>query len=1321
MVVVPNFSRSFGAVLAFALALALVSPIVSAVSIASIDPAVSSALSDHASVRVLVVLKNASAQSKTGARPLGVASVFPIRALESTAGIQVTHRYASFPFLAATVDSNGLAALQSDPTVAGIYYDHPVHAMDNASNAQIHANSVQNFVFNGQNVTGRNQTICIIDTGIDFRDPAFGACGGVGVGSNCRVVGGFDFANGDTNPLDDNGHGTHVAGIASANGSGLTGVSPGANIVAIKVLDANGAGFNADVLAGIDWCTSNRSAYNITVISMSLGDNTNASGTCDADFASDATSVNAAVSAGLFVTVASGNNFNKTGIASPGCLSNSFAVGAVNSTDSPTSFSQDWANLLVYAPGSSINSTTVGNNTQTLFGTSMATPHVAGVVALLQDYAQRGNGSLASVSYLRSLLNRSGVAVNDTGSNRVHYRVDALAAFQAFQADVSPRSMALVSFTNASTAGVNYSFVNVTFVDDNRTPSACILQWSNGTVTNLTMAVVSGSCSFNVTAQSNGSDSMRVFINDSFTNVGSAFFTRTFDLVPPQNVTSAFVNNSVLANTSVLINVTFSDSNPDSCILQLDNSNYTANGSTGSCLFNRTVGEGIHNFTAFANDTFGLMNQSQVWFNFTTDLTAPAALSFVTPTSGDAAYSRNNSIFVNLSFTELHPFACVLTFNATTNASMTLFGTNGVGPYCSFNVSGLNEGVHNYTVFLNDSAGLGNATTLRTFIFDQTAPSVTAVTRSAAYVNRTSAFVISANATDALSSMLNLSVGFQNASGTVLWLQPGTLSATANYSLAFANLATLADGNYTLNVTATDNATNAASNASVNLTVDGTAPSAPALSVTANASGFVFLNWSAAIDAVGLDHYGVVRNGTTVNTTVSGLNFSDSSVLFGSSYNYSIAALDAAGNAVFSNAIETVSNDTAFPVQSANVTATNLANGSVNVSWLNVTSDVLGQNERNVSFQVYRTTNTSSTNVSNMTLLGSVNALSYEDDSALSAATSYLYVVASVDGNANVNSTVFANNSINHSSVTTCTNDFSAFSACSGGSQSKTRICLGQTQTQSQSCTVVSSGGGGSSGGSGGSSGGGSSGGSSGSSSPSTGGARGGGGGGGGSSSNLLFVVENIPQSLKLVPGQSTSVPATVSSFYTGYLRVNDINISGVPSEWYDLPDLSLVSPISKTNFSIHWHPPADARGNYSVRLDISGVGTRNAGLLNTSFNFTLVLPPANAVRSSGDARTQKTTPAQGSVPMVSFVPVMPAQTGNDSGLLVGGVILAVGLLAIGYPRWNSGFHGRVDAPVDKTASMGKTGVLGPKETAKNAMPRMDERAETPADLPRKK
>lgn len=214
--------------------------------------------------------------------------------------------------------------------------------------------------------TGSNAvTIAIIDSGVDLGHADLAA----------KIVPGYDFVNGDSIAQDDNGHGTHVAGIAAAsgnNGIGIAGVSWGARIMPIKVLNAAGGGSFADVAAGIIWATDNGAQ----VINLSLG------GASSSVVLQDA--VNYAYGKGVVLVAAAGNT--GTGmILYPARYANVIAVGAVDITNSHAGFSNFGPELDIVAPGASIYSTVIGGYDYKS-GTSMAAPYVSGVAAILRGY-----------------------------------------------------------------------------------------------------------------------------------------------------------------------------------------------------------------------------------------------------------------------------------------------------------------------------------------------------------------------------------------------------------------------------------------------------------------------------------------------------------------------------------------------------------------------------------------------------------------------------------------------------------------------------------------------------------------------------------------------------------------------------------------------------------------------------------------------------------------------------------------------------------------------------------------------------------------------
>lgn len=247
--------------------------------------------------------------------------------------------------------------------------------------------------------TGEGITVAVVDTGIyqdheDLNDniwnPVNGDCQVDGEDKNC-IYGGWDFVNDDNNPVDDQGHGTHVAGTVAAedNQTGVVGVAPNATLMAVKVLDSGGSGTTADIASGIDFARTNGA----DVVNMSIGASSYDEALEDA--------VDNAWDSGLVVISAAGNESMQE-ISYPAGFEHSISVGAIQQSSDLLNPDEDMNTRLAYfsnygsvdvvAPGMRINSTVCncGSYDGTYSGdywagTSMATPHVAGVAALLLE------------------------------------------------------------------------------------------------------------------------------------------------------------------------------------------------------------------------------------------------------------------------------------------------------------------------------------------------------------------------------------------------------------------------------------------------------------------------------------------------------------------------------------------------------------------------------------------------------------------------------------------------------------------------------------------------------------------------------------------------------------------------------------------------------------------------------------------------------------------------------------------------------------------------------------------------------------------------
>lgn len=213
---------------------------------------------------------------------------------------------------------------------------------------------------------GANVLIAVLDTGADFHHPD--------LAGKLRGDIDWDFVNNDPHAQDDNGHGTHVSGIVAAatdNGIGVAGMGWNATILPLKVMDASGNGYSSDLAAAIYYAAN----YGARIINMSLG----GGGNCPSNVQSAA---DYAYSRGVLLVAAAGNYQGNTEVFPANC-NHVLGVAATTSSDGFAGFSNYGSHVSVAAPGENIVSTCLGGNYCWMDGTSMATPFVAGLAALV--------------------------------------------------------------------------------------------------------------------------------------------------------------------------------------------------------------------------------------------------------------------------------------------------------------------------------------------------------------------------------------------------------------------------------------------------------------------------------------------------------------------------------------------------------------------------------------------------------------------------------------------------------------------------------------------------------------------------------------------------------------------------------------------------------------------------------------------------------------------------------------------------------------------------------------------------------------------------
>jgi subtilisin family serine protease len=328
-----------------------------------------------------------------GANPRSVAAV---------AGVNPRYVYeAALDGFAATLTAGQLNALQHNPNVDYIEQDQMYEAATTQSGATWGIDRIdqRNLPLSGTytyNNTASTVYAYVIDTGIYTAHSQFGG----------RAAVAYDALGG--NGQDCNGHGTHVAGTI---GSSTYGIAKAVKLRAVRVLNCSGSGATSGIIAALDWVRVNHS--NPAVANMSLGGGL--SSTLN-------TAANNLANAGVFLAVAAGNENQNACNVSPASAASATTVAASTSTDARATYSNYGSCVDVYAPGSSITSTWLNGGTNTISGTSMASPHVAGVAALYKGV----NGNVASStidSWIKTNATANVITGNPTGTpNRLLYK-----------------------------------------------------------------------------------------------------------------------------------------------------------------------------------------------------------------------------------------------------------------------------------------------------------------------------------------------------------------------------------------------------------------------------------------------------------------------------------------------------------------------------------------------------------------------------------------------------------------------------------------------------------------------------------------------------------------------------------------------------------------------------------------------------------------------------------------------------------------------------------------------------------------------------------
>lgn len=625
-------------------------------------------------------------------------------------GISKTkHEFNSFNGISATITEEEFNALAELEIIENIEYDRPMYISLQDSTEIINASKTWSMQLDGINLTGEGQSVCVIDTGVDYTHPDLGGCDFKNVETNgntlaqivesahnytdnstiiwkinytgfnniavhfsylsvesgwdyiyildgnnntiknytghyedlwsphvsgdtiyvklvsdsyvndtgfyidtiingttnttynnwssCnKVIDGYNFINLNNDPYDDQGHGTHCAGIVAANGN-ITGVAPDANIIAIKALDRHGSGWTSDIVAGIEYCTDNAEGYNISTISMSLGGGFY-NNYCDASSSSFANAINSATNKNISVIIASGNEGSSSNIAAPACIENAIPVGATEKNDNFASYSnRNWM-VQLSAPGSNINSTKSGGGHYLNSGTSMATPHVAGAFAIMNQYFKIKEIS-KTPQELEDIFNRSGERIDDTGNSNLNYtRIDLYEALHVFDF-IEPRITILTPEVDNI---VEEDYVHINISADETVYNTTL----HITNSNISYPMSSSGTNWYYNLSGSGWYYLLITAEDASNNTGQSLTRHIFLNNTQPNITSispaeTMINISEPMNQTFSINI--SDDGPNTTIKWYKNGSLISSGTSSWTFEGGYFTQGSYNISVILNDS----------------------------------------------------------------------------------------------------------------------------------------------------------------------------------------------------------------------------------------------------------------------------------------------------------------------------------------------------------------------------------------------------------------------------------------------------------------------------------------------------------------------------------------------------------------------------------------------------------------------------------------------------------------------------------------------------------------------------------------------
>ncbi len=721
--------------------------------------------------------------------------------------------------------------------------------------------------------TGAGTAVAVLDTGADWTHADLGSCTAVGTPAGCRVAYAYDFATSDGS-RDDNGHGTNVSAIVAA-------VAPGTDILALDVFRSDGYAYSSDIITAIDWVIANQATYGIAAINMSLGSGGYTAPCVDAF----STSITSARNAGVAVAVASGNNAYTNKISSPACAADAISVGAVydsnmggvgwsvcsdasTAADKVTCFSNTASFLDVLAPGALI---TAGGHS--MGGTSQATPHVAGALAVL-----RAADPTASMDTLESRLTDYGDTVTDSRTGLTFPRLDLAASVADCITSVSTSSISAAAAGDSGAITVTAS-------------SGC--SWTVSSAASwLTLGAAggtgSGSVSWTAAANTGAARSGAVTLS------GRAIAATQAADSPPSGTVSIAAGASGTKTSAVTLTLAATDSTGGVSSMCISNTSTCTAWQTyaTSLAWTLATGTGTKAVYAWFKDAYGNVSSSAS-DTIVVDTTAPKN-GTVTATGNDAG--------ATLSWTGYSDsgagIASYKVVQATTTAPTAC--TSGTVVYSgsdtSTTVSGLTNGTtYGWRVCAVD--GAGNTST----------GTATTVMPAPEYVGPTGSISINSGSAWTASTASTITLSASDTSGVASACLSNSTTCSKWFTMATSSAWTLSSGSGTKTVYAwfKDTYGNVSTVTSDTITLDATAPTNGTVSATGGDAS-LSLSWTGYADAgSGIASYKVVYGTAspssscasgTVGYTGSGTSTTLNGLTNGSTYVVRVCAVDTLGN-----------------------------------------------------------------------------------------------------------------------------------------------------------------------------------------------------------------------------------------------------------------------------------------------------------------------------------------------------------------------------------------------------------------------------------------